>query len=167
MLRLASPADQDAVYSIYMDPEVIPYLGYDPMPPAEFRAVFQELLDCRSFYILEREANVAAFCRTTRQPGRASHVATLGTLAVAPRWRGSGIARELLEQIFALLAADSILRVELMLEVDNPRAFAFYSKLGFKQEGTMRAAYKRASDAHYTDEIIMAKLLADLPTQAS
>nr|WP_232831263.1 GNAT family N-acetyltransferase [Peristeroidobacter agariperforans] len=167
MLRLASPDDQDTVYSIYMHPDVIPYLGYDPMSEAEFHAVFQELLDCRSFYVLEQEGIIAAFCRTTRQPGRASHVATLGTLAVAPRWRGTGIARQLLEQIFTLLKAQGVLRVELMLEVDNPRAFAFYSKLGFQQEGLMRAAYKRSSDAHYTDEIFMARLLAELPTAAS
>lgn len=167
MLRLASPTDQDAVYSIYMDPVVIPYLGYDPLSPAEFRAVYQEMVDCRSFYVLEREGSIAAFCRTTRHPGRASHVATLGTLAVAPRWRGSGVARELLEQIFALLEKQGILRVELMLEVDNPRALAFYTKLGFKQEGIMRAAYKRSSDAHYTDEIFMARFLADLPATAS
>jgi len=167
MLRLASPADQDAVYSIYMDPVVIPYLGYDPMSSAEFRAIFQELVDCRSFYVLEREAGIAAFCRTTRHRGRASHVATLGTLAVAPRWRGSGIARELLEQIFAMLKAQGILRVELMLEVDNPRALAFYTKLGFEQEGIMRAAYKRSVDDHYTDEIFMAKFLADIPATAS
>lgn len=155
MLRLASPDDQDTVYSIYMHPDVIPYLGYDPMSPAEFLAVFQELVDCRSFYVLEQEGSIAAFCRTTRQPGRASHVATLGTLAVAPRRRGTGIARQLLEQIFTQLKTQGILRVELMLEVDNPRAFRFYSKLGFQQEGIMRAAYKRSSDAHYTDEIFM------------
>ena len=167
MLRLASPADRDAVYSIYMDPVVIPYLGYDPMTPADFRPVFQEMVDCGSFYVLEREGSIAAFCRTTRHRGRASHVATLGTLAVAPRWQGSGVARELLERIFAMLEGQGILRVELMLEVDNPRALAFYNKLGFKQEGVMRAAYKRASDAHYTDEIFMARLLADLPSSAA
>lgn len=164
MLRLATSADRDAVYSIYMHPDVIPFLGYDPMSPEDFRAVFQELVDCRSFYILEREGSIAGFCRITPQLGRASHVATLGTLAVSPRWRGSGIARELVEQVIALAAAQGILRVELMLETDNPRALAFYKKLGFQQEGMMRAAYKRSTDAHYMDEILMARLLADLPT---
>lgn len=166
MLRLAVPTDQDAVYSIYMHPDVVPFLGYDPMPPEEFRPVFQELLDCRSFYVLERDADIAGFCRATRQTGRAAHIAYLGTLAVAPRWRGSGVARELMEQITAMLEAQGILRLELMLETDNPRAFAFYRKLGFVQEGIMRAAYKRSSDSHYTDEIFMARLLADLPSAA-
>lgn len=163
MLRLAQAADLEPVYYIYMHRDVIPYLGYDPMPLAEFRPIFQELVDCRSFYILEREGEVAGFCRTTRQPGRASHVAYLGTLAVSPRWRGTGLARELMEQIIAMAASQGILRLELMLETDNPRAFAFYSKLGFVQEGLMRAAYKRESDEHYTDEVFMAKLLAELP----
>lgn len=167
MLRLAQPADLDAVYAIYMHPDVIPYLGYDPMPLAEFRAIFQELLDCRCFYIFERDGEVAGFCRTTRQPGRASHAVYLGTLAVSPRWRGTGLALQLMEQIIAMLAAEGILRLELMLEADNPRALAFYTKLGFVQEGRMRAAYKRASDAHYTDEIFMARLLAELPTRPS
>ncbi|MDY6945310.1 MAG: GNAT family N-acetyltransferase [Pseudomonadota bacterium] len=162
MLRLATPADTQAVYAIYMHPEVIPFLGYDAMSQEDFGPVFQELVDCRSFYIMEREASIAGFCRTTRHPGRASHVATLGTLAVSPRWHGTGIAMELVNQIIAMLAAQGILRVELMLETDNPRAFAFYSKLGFRQEGLMRAAYKRSTDAHYMDEILMAKLLGDL-----
>lgn len=167
MLRLSQPADLDAVYSIYMHPDVIPFLGYDPMPLDDFRPIFQELVDCRSFYILERDGDVAGFCRTTRQPGRASHVAYLGTLAVSPRWRGTGVARDLMDQIISMLAAQGILRLELMLETDNPRAFAFYKKLGFVQEGLMRAAYKRASDSHYIDEIFMAKLLTELPTRAA
>jgi putative acetyltransferase len=163
MLRLAQPADLDAVHAIYMHPDVIPYLGYDPMSLDDFRPVFQELVDCRAFHILERDGEVAGFCRTTRQPGRSSHVVTLGTLAVSPRWRGSGVARDLMEQIIAMQAAQGILRLELMLEADNPRALAFYIKLGFVQEGFLRAAYKRGSDAHYTDEILMARLLMDQP----
>lgn len=164
MLRLATPADRDAVYSIYMHPDVIPYLGYDAMPAPDFGPIYAELVACGSFYILEREGDVAGFCRITRQPGRAAHIGTLGTLAVSPRWRGAGVARELVEQVIAIAEAQGMLRLELMLETDNPRALAFYTKLGFKQEGLMRAAYKRSSDAHYIDEIFMAKLLADLPT---
>lgn len=167
MLRLTTPADRDAVYAIYMHPEVVPFLGYEPMSSEDFRPVFQELLDCRSFYVLEREGSVAGFCRVTHRAGRASHVAYLSTIAVAPRWHGTGVARELMERIIERLQAQGVLRVELMLEADNPRAFAFYSKLGFEQEGRLRAAYKRSSDRHYTDEIVMARLLADLPRGAS
>jgi ribosomal protein S18 acetylase RimI-like enzyme len=166
MLRLASPADLEAVFTIYMHPDVVPFLGYDPMSLDDFRSVFKELVDCQSFYVFERDGTIAGFCRTTRQAGRASHVAYLGTFAVAPSSRGSGVARELLEEVIAMLKAQGVLRVELMLESDNPRALAFYKKLGFEQEGVMRAAYKRSSEPHYVDEIFMARLLADLPTAA-
>lgn len=163
MLRLATAADRDAVYSIYMHPDVNPFLGYDPMSAADFGAIFQELVDCGSFYIFERDGDVAGFIRATRQPGRAAHVAYLGTFAVAPRWHGSGIAREIMENVVSLLQAQGILRLELQVEPDNPRAIAFYHKLGFTQEGRMRAAYKRSTDARYVDEIFMGKLLAELP----
>ncbi len=163
MLRLAQPTDLDAVYAIYMHPDVVPYLGYEPLSLPDFRPIFQELIECRAFYILERDGAVAGFCRATRQPGRASHVVYLGTFAVSPQWRGTGLAREFMEQIIEMLESRGALRLELMLEADNPRAFAFYSKLGFVQEGLMRAAYKRSSDSHYTDEIFMAKLLTELP----
>lgn len=166
MLRPSTPADLDAVYSIYMHPDVVPFLGYDPMSLQNFRPVFQELVDCGSFYVFEHDGDVAGFCRATRQPGRASHVAYLGTFAVSPRWRGTGVARKIMEQMTTLLQAQGVLRLELQLEADNPRAFAFYSRLGFKQEGRMRAAYKRSSDLHYNDEIFMAKLLAELPAAA-
>jgi RimJ/RimL family protein N-acetyltransferase len=54
---------------------------------------------------------------------------------------------------------DGIRRVELMVEADNPRAFAFYRKLGFEQEGRLRAAYKRANELDFVDELLMARLL--------
>lgn len=164
MLRLATPADRDAVYSIYMHPEVIPYLGYDPMPAEAFAPIFQELLDCRSFFIFERDRKVAGFIRSSRQPGRAAHVAYLGTFAVSPDFHGTGVARQIVEELIAMLKKQGVLRLELQLEPDNPRALAFYTKIGFQQEGRLRAAYKRASDPHYTDEIYMGMLLADLPT---
>jgi hypothetical protein len=31
--------------------------------------------------------------------------------------------------------------------------------LGFEHEGTLRSAYERASDSHYLDELLTAKLL--------
>lgn len=164
MLRLATPADSNAVYSIYMHPEVVPFLGYDPMSAADFAAIFEELVECRSFYVFERNGNIMGFIRSTRQPGRASHVVYLGTFAVSPQWRGTGVAREIMEGLITMLKEQGVLRLELQLEPDNPRALAFYTRLGFQQEGRLRAAYKRSTDPHYMDEIYMGKLLADLPT---
>jgi hypothetical protein len=55
MRRLATPEDFDTVFALYMHEKVVPYLGYDPMPLEDFRAIYQGLLDGGGFYIYERE----------------------------------------------------------------------------------------------------------------
>jgi ribosomal protein S18 acetylase RimI-like enzyme len=157
--RLARWTDVDRVYEIYTHPAVIPYLGFDPMSRDDFRSVYQGLLASDAFYVVEVEGTVEGFYKAARQEGRSSHVVTLGPLAVAPERRGSGFAAAMLEEAISRLHAAGVLRFELMVEADNPRGIAFYRKLGFGREGLLRAAYKRASDCGYTDEVFLAKLL--------
>lgn len=160
--RLATLADIDAVYSIYMDDEVIPYLGFDPMPRADFVKVLRDLIATGSFYVVEDGDRILGIYRAARHEGRASHVAYLGTFAIAAEVRGTGLAKAIIETAISRLHAEGVTRVELMLEADNTRAFKFYTKLGFELEGTMRAAYKRSSDPHCVDELFMARLLPPL-----
>jgi putative acetyltransferase len=159
MRRLATAGDFDVVFAIYMDEEVVPFLGFDPMTREEFGPVYRALLDSGSFYVYELDARVRGFYRVTRQEGRASHVATLSTLAVAPEAKRTGIAQAMVMDAIDRLRSEGILRVELTVESDNPRAIRFYEKLGFEHEGTLRKAYKRSSDAHFVDERFMALLL--------
>lgn len=166
MHRLARLDDLDAVHALYMHESVVPFLGFDPMSRADFVAVMAALVESRSFYVVELDGRIQGFYRTTRHEGRARHAAYLGTLAVAPQAHGTGLARAIVEEAIARLHAEGVLRIELMLEADNPRALKFYRKLGFELEGTLRAAYKRAGEAHYTDEYLMAKLLPPLAAGA-
>jgi hypothetical protein len=69
------------------------------------------------------------------------------------------LARSIVETAISRLHSQGVTRIELMLEADNLRALAFYKKLGFEVEGTMRSAYKRAHEAHYVDEIFMSRLI--------
>lgn len=156
--RLATAADLAAVHAIYMHSEVVPYLGIDPAPLQEFEPVFTELLDGK-FYVVEKEGRVRGFYRATRYKGRARHVATLQTLAVDPAAKGSGFATAMVDEAIECMRADGILRVELLVEADNPRGVAFYRKLGFEIEGCLKKAYKRAGDVSYVDELLMARWL--------
>jgi ribosomal protein S18 acetylase RimI-like enzyme len=140
MHRLATLADLDAVYAIYMHEEVVPYLGYDPMPREDFVKVLSDLVAGHSFFVVEVAGAVQGFYRATRHPGRARHAAYLGTFAVAPEARGTGLARSIIETALSRLNAEGVTRVELTLEADNHRALKFYTKLGFELEGTMRSA---------------------------
>ncbi len=167
MHRLAQTTDLQAVHRIYMHDEVVPFLGVEPMPLAEFQPVFDGLLAGGGFHVVERAGAVQGFYRVQRHAGRAGHTAYLGTLAVSPDAKGTGFAAGMMNDVITRLAAEGVLRVELMLEADNPRAMAFYRKLGFEHEGTLRAAYKRAAQEHYVDEILMSRLLAPLPRAAT
>jgi len=159
MRRLVIPADRDRVYDIYMHDEVVPYLGFDPMPRDAFSKVFDPLFESGCFYVYELDGQVQGFYKAQRHIGRAAHVAYLGTLAVAPEVKGRGVAGAMLEDAIARLRRAGVRRVELTVEADNPRAIAFYQRLGFMHEGTQRAAYKRAADDGYVDELMHGLLL--------
>ena len=156
--RLATPADLDAVHAIYVDTRVVPYLGFDPMSRAAFVPVFGQLVSSGGFHLVEAEGGIVGFYHVTRQAGRARHVATLGTFAVAPEAQGRGVGMAILEAVIARLHADGVARIELTLEADNPRALALYRKLGFEHEGTLRAAYQRAGEPNFIDQWLMAKV---------
>jgi ribosomal protein S18 acetylase RimI-like enzyme len=159
VIRRALEEDLPAVYAIYMHSEVVPYLGYDPMSLAQFEPIYRQLLASEIFDVCEVDGRIVGFCRALRHEGRSKHAALIGPLAVDPEFKGRGVARSMMERVIATMKTNGVTRIELMAERDNPRAIAFYEKLGFQHEGTLRQAYKRASDTHYTDECLMALLL--------
>lgn len=157
--RLATSGDLAAVHSIYMQPDVVPFLGIDPASLSDFESEFRALLATGGFFVVERDGEVRGFYRATRYKGRARHVATLQTLAVDPLAQGSGLAVATINEALDCLRDEGVLRVELLVEADNPRGIAFYRKLGFQHEGTMEKAYKRSHESAYVDELLMAKWL--------
>lgn len=161
MRRLVSPADFDRVYEIYMHETVVPFLGFDPMPREAFGKVFEPLFESGCFYVYEVDGMVMGFYKVQRHLGRTAHVAYLGTLAVAPEAQGRGTAVEMMQDAISRFWRAGITRIELTVEADNPRAIAFYERLGFVHEGTQRAAYKRASNSDYVDELMYGLLRND------
>ncbi|OWQ91859.1 GNAT family N-acetyltransferase [Roseateles aquatilis] len=160
MRRPALPSDLHPVYAIYSHPKVVPYLTYEPMPLDSFVPIFEELLASQCFWIWDHDGSIGGFYKATRYPGRVHHVMQLGTLAVDPKLHGQGVGRAMIDDAIRHFRADGIRRVELYAESDNSQALAFYQRLGFVHEGTLRDFYKRADDAHYVDEWVMGLLLA-------
>lgn len=156
MRRLANDCDLARVFALYMDRAVVPFLGFDPMPLENFRPIFDELLASGAFFVYEVSGEIAGFYKVSRLPGRAHHVASLGSLAVAPEYQGLGIARAMVRDAIEELRASGVKRIELIVESDNPRAIAFYERLGFATEGRLRKFYKRSHEPHYVDDYLMA-----------
>ena len=94
--------------------------------------------------------------------GKMRHGGELG-IAVAERFQGRGIGRQLMQALLDL--ADNYLglvRVELEVNADNARAIALYESLGFEREGCRRKAIFRRG--RYLDLLIMGRLSGD-PTR--
>ncbi len=90
--RLAAREDFAEVHRIYTHDEVAPFLGFDPVPLADFRPVFEDLLATNSFFVALRDHQVRGFYRVNRQKGRSRHVVVLETLAIDPVEKSSGFA---------------------------------------------------------------------------
>ena len=133
-----------------------PYLGYDPMEKDRFVEIYSQLVTSNSFYVCEIENNIVGFYQSDRYPGRASHVAYIGTFAVAPKYHGKGIAKSILENEITQLRNEGVLRIEIIIESDNDNAIRFYKKMGFEHEGTLRKFYKRSDSPDYIDDFLMA-----------
>jgi [ribosomal protein S18]-alanine N-acetyltransferase len=62
-------------------------------------------------------------------------------VAVAPDYRGQGIATQLLARLFELTAGDGRRGYTLEVRVSNNAAIRLYEKLGFKARGVRRGYY--------------------------
>ena len=162
MLRTARAADEQALFPIYTHELVERFLTFDGVDAQRFGEIFRSLLESGDFFVYEIDGAIAGFCKATRLPGRSSHVAHLGPLAVSPQFRGRGHAAAMLTEVLARLERNGVLRFELLAEADNPRGIAFYRKLGFEREGVQRKAYKRAAESDYVDEVMMVKFATAL-----
>lgn len=157
--RRAVEEDFDAIYALYMDSLVNPYLVFDVMSPEDFREVFHGLMTERELYVYEEDGKIVAALTVTRGTLRMSHVATLGTIAVHFDAHGTGVGASFLSQVLAQLADEGIQRVDLTVDADNEGGIAFYESMGFFQEGILHDYIRRAGDDKGVDNVMMAILL--------
>jgi ribosomal protein S18 acetylase RimI-like enzyme len=139
-----------------MHPAVIPFLSFEPMSAADFSPLFFGLLQSQGFFVFESASRLAGFAHVSRHPGRSHHAAFISTLAVDPDLHGSGFSGLMMRRILRDLRAESVRRVELVVETDNLRAIRFYEGHGFSIEGTLRNSYRRAHEDRDIDSHIMA-----------
>jgi len=158
-LRKANNSDFDALFTIYMEPKVNRFLNFEIMDKHTFYEIFMELIDSGQLFVFENDEEIVATCTVMVQKRRASHVASLGTLATHPDFQGKGIGTHFMRELFKKLKTDGIKRIDLCVEADNPIAQKFYERLGFQREGVLKLYFKRPYETHYVDEYMMALIL--------
>jgi ribosomal-protein-alanine N-acetyltransferase len=115
----------------------------DPWPPSLLAG---ELAHPASFLLVAASANGAtpAGYASFRQ---AAGEAELLRVAVEPRLRGLGIARQLIAAGLDRLRAGGARRCHLEVRPENTSALATYRALGFTAAGRRRAYYRDGTDA--------------------
>ena len=79
----------------------------------------------------------------------------LGPFYVTPDHWGSPAATTLMVHVFDTAAARGATQIELEVDAENPRAIAFYEKMGFQQIGQMPNAMQR--DGTFHDVLLMVR----------
>src|SRR5262245_27711203 len=109
MLRAARADDEQALFPIYTHALVERFLTFDHVDARRFSEIFASLLASGDFFVYEVDGTIVGFCKSTRLPGRASHVAHLGPLAASPEIHGRGYAAAMMRDVLARLERDGAL----------------------------------------------------------
>ena len=79
--------------------------------------------------------------------GYEGHRGWMNCLAVAPRFRGSGFGRALVEHVERLLLERGCPKINLQVRASNPAAVAFYRRLGYAQDESISLGKRLIVDA--------------------
>lgn len=157
-VRPVHPDDVNALYDIFRRPEVCRTTLQ--MPSQEINLTEDRVLrppaGIHRFVAISEKQIVGSISIVQRQNPRRSHSAGLGMM-VHPNFWGQGIGTFLMESILDL--ADNwlnLIRIDLLVNVDNPAGVRLYEKFGFVVEGMKR--YHAYGDGRWADSYVMARL---------
>jgi putative acetyltransferase len=159
MRRETTREDFDAVFEIYMDGTVNPYVNFEPMSKKDFQSIFTEMIENGGFQVYELDREVIAVFVVNRFKYRLKQLAYIGAFGIKQQYQSKGYGKKIMQELIKDLRIDGVRRVELRVEADNERAIGFYKKLGFEMEGTHRKYMKREKDADSIDAHLMGMLL--------
>lgn len=158
MFVKAIATDFDFFYSLYMHPQVNPYLLYEVMDKEMFKPIFEELLQQEVLYKFKDGLTDAGMCKLVLHRFRDSHKMYVGGLAVHPAHTGKGYGFLLMQDIIAFAQANNRSRVDLTVSTENEKAIALYKKCGFVIEGLLKNYSYLASQNRFIDEYMMCYL---------
>ncbi|MFI4955756.1 MAG: GNAT family N-acetyltransferase [Gammaproteobacteria bacterium] len=133
ILSLAHLADFDAIHAIWMQEDVLPFLGWEKTSREDFRPIFDEIRNASELYVLRLGDEVVAVRRIVLYDGQHSHTAELGAFAVHQDHRRKGYG----ELFYKLLMEEiktnkpNIKRIQLGQTTDNFPALVLSEKMGF------------------------------------
>lgn len=140
-VRELTAQDVDAVCLIEEESFSMPWKAGD----------FLEMLeaDYAYYYVAEEEGVIAGCCGIRNMAGEGE----ITNVAVAPRFRGRGIARAMMEYMLKEASLHKMEAFTLEVRVSNTPAVRLYESLGFVSEGIRPGFYEKPTE----DALIMWK----------
>jgi RimJ/RimL family protein N-acetyltransferase len=110
----------------------------------------------RYWFLCRVDGEVAGLCAFTRitHTRKEAHRGDLGSMYVRAAYQGRGVADALLKAVFDA-AEGNVEMITLTVNAENPRAIAFYQRMGFRECGRMPRAIN--IDGRYYDELEMVR----------
>lgn len=156
-IRRLRPTDGDDLAELYRSAEVVEQTGQLPDRGGPFWLGFYTARDPNAVdLVAELDGKVIGHLGIlTNVNPRRKHVASFG-IAVHPAFQGRGAGKALIGEMIAL--CDNwlnIVRLELTVFADNPRAIGLYEACGFVREGVAKADMFK--NGRYVDGLRMAR----------
>ena len=146
IIRNAKPEDAEGIANVLAQ-------SYNIDSIEEGKDVFEKETKKEYNYIVAEEEGKIIGITTWQMHGLPKHqLAELDRIAVLPEYRGKGVARQLfaklLEEASAAYKAkgSNLRKLYLLTHASNARAQAFYKKLGFSHDATLKDHYYEGED---------------------
>ena len=162
-LELFSEKHVPGVEALLDDPAVLRFTRIPEPPPEDFAGTWvSRYAEARregtreAFAVVENSEFLGLALAPTID--RETQTAELGYV-VAPAARGRGVATEALRELTEWALAEGMLRIELLISVDNGASQTVAERCGYTREGVLRNAYVKPGRREDTE--IWSRLATD------
>jgi arsenate reductase len=159
MLIPASISDFNFFYSLYMHPQINPYLLYEMMDEESFKPIFENLLQEEVLYKFTNDNEDLGMCKLILQEFRDGHKLYVGGFAIDTKQAGKNYGYKMMQQIIAFAKERNRNRIDLTVSTENEKAIALYKKCGFEIEGRLKNFTHLISQNRFVDEYMMSLII--------
>jgi RimJ/RimL family protein N-acetyltransferase len=158
-LHSATQNDFKFFFSLYMHPQVNPYLLYEVMDEASFKPIFENLLQEKVLYKFTNDNEDVGMCKLILQEYRDGHKLYVGGFAIDTKQAGKNYGYKMMQEIIAFAEEHNRSRIELTVSIENEKAIALYKKCGFEIEGRLKNFTYFINENRFADEYFMSLLI--------
>ena len=161
-IRLATPADSDAllvIYAPYVTDTVITF-ELEPPSSAEFEARVRTITALHPYLVHTIDGTITGFAYASPYHERAAYRYDASvSIYLRPEWHGKGIGKKLYTTLFALMRAQGFRTAYAGITLPNPKSVRIHEAFDFSPIGVYRkTGYKFGK---WLDVIWMEKRLGD------